>query len=283
MESNYPETLGVVLIVQAPRLFPLAWTLVKSFINENTRRKCLVYAGNDYLEEGGIHEYIHREDIPDFLGGPAACDITLNGLVPREEYTLSTEDILVREQGMESLYKSQILKREEVHEVTVEADIDAVITWDFDTVLGELDFSLLYRSYNSDTAQCAGTTTIAALADMAGITYLASASPMSEHYTDTAVEDGKLECIKEGDSIQGSHYVQKTGTYVLQWKNCDTSNVPSSPLLSGRSSVTHKSTLIYSIEVIEPQDYAGSVSSLTSSFSNLSTSATSWNSSMVSR
>ena len=37
MEQNYPETLGVVLIVQAPRLFPLAWTLVKSFINENTR------------------------------------------------------------------------------------------------------------------------------------------------------------------------------------------------------------------------------------------------------
>ena len=106
MEQNYPETLGVVLIVQAPRLFPLAWTLVKSFINENTRylhseniflipplhscfltarqlllnnqhilikpyrRKCLVYGGNDYLEDDGIHSYIHREDIPDFLGGP---------------------------------------------------------------------------------------------------------------------------------------------------------------------------------------------------------------------
>ena len=115
MEQNYPETLGVVLIVQAPRLFPLAWTLVKSFINENTRyvqhsrdswqlhssfltvretiapqlstrtyrtlvfrRKCLVYGGNDYLEDDGIHSYIHREDIPDFLGGPCPVSCQSN-------------------------------------------------------------------------------------------------------------------------------------------------------------------------------------------------------------
>ena len=29
-----------------------------------------MYSGNDYLE--GIHSYIHREDIPEFLGGPCS-------------------------------------------------------------------------------------------------------------------------------------------------------------------------------------------------------------------
>ena len=53
-----------------------------------------------------------------------------------------------------------------------------VVLLDFKTIQHNFEgmFSvILHRSYNNDTAQCAGTTTIAALADMAGITYLASA------------------------------------------------------------------------------------------------------------
>jgi hypothetical protein len=32
VESNYPETLGRVLIIRAPRAFPILWTLVSTFI-----------------------------------------------------------------------------------------------------------------------------------------------------------------------------------------------------------------------------------------------------------
>lgn len=31
-EANYPETLGRVLIIRAPRVFPIMWTLVSTFI-----------------------------------------------------------------------------------------------------------------------------------------------------------------------------------------------------------------------------------------------------------
>jgi hypothetical protein len=34
VESNYPETLGRVLIIRAPRVFPVLWTLVSTFISE---------------------------------------------------------------------------------------------------------------------------------------------------------------------------------------------------------------------------------------------------------
>lgn len=30
VEDNYPETLGRLLIVRAPRVFPVLWTLVRS-------------------------------------------------------------------------------------------------------------------------------------------------------------------------------------------------------------------------------------------------------------
>lgn len=31
-ETNYPETLGRVLIVRAPRVFPILWAIVSTFI-----------------------------------------------------------------------------------------------------------------------------------------------------------------------------------------------------------------------------------------------------------
>lgn len=44
-------------------------TQVSPFIDENTRKKFLIYAGNDYQGPGGLVDYIDKEVIPDFLGG----------------------------------------------------------------------------------------------------------------------------------------------------------------------------------------------------------------------
>nr|KAF6458704.1 SEC14 like lipid binding 1 [Rousettus aegyptiacus] len=52
VEANYPETLGRLLILRAPRVFPVLWTLVSPFIDDNTRRKFLIYAGNNYQGPG---------------------------------------------------------------------------------------------------------------------------------------------------------------------------------------------------------------------------------------
>lgn len=42
---------------------------VSPFIDDNTRRKFLIYAGNDYQGPGGLLDYIDKEVIPDFLSG----------------------------------------------------------------------------------------------------------------------------------------------------------------------------------------------------------------------
>lgn len=34
VERNYPETMGRVLVVRAPRVFPIAWTIVSAFIGK---------------------------------------------------------------------------------------------------------------------------------------------------------------------------------------------------------------------------------------------------------
>ena len=69
VEANYPETMSYLLIVRAPRIFPVLWTLVSPFIDERTREKFLIYGGNDYQGSGGLVDYVDRVYIPDFLGG----------------------------------------------------------------------------------------------------------------------------------------------------------------------------------------------------------------------
>lgn len=48
---------------------------VSPFIDENTRKKFLIYAGNDYQGPGGLLDYIDKEVIPDFLGGECMVSV----------------------------------------------------------------------------------------------------------------------------------------------------------------------------------------------------------------
>lgn len=89
VERNYPETMGRVLVVRAPRVFPIAWTIVSAFIgelfhliyiffnykskpftDEHTRSKFLFYGPDCAHMKEGLSQYLDEEIIPDFLGGP---------------------------------------------------------------------------------------------------------------------------------------------------------------------------------------------------------------------
>ncbi|TNN49456.1 Protein real-time [Liparis tanakae] len=117
VEANYPETLGRLLILRAPRVFPVLWTLVSPFIDENTRKKFLIYAGNDYQGPGGLVDYIDKEIIPDFLGGECMCEVPEGGLVPKSMYRtaeeLENEDVRM---WTESIYQSASVFKGAPHE-----------------------------------------------------------------------------------------------------------------------------------------------------------------------
>ncbi|KAG8507464.1 SEC14-like protein 1 [Galemys pyrenaicus] len=117
VEANYPETLGRLLILRAPRVFPVLWTLVSPFIDDNTRRKFLIYAGNDYQGPGGLLDYIDREVIPDFLSGECMCEVPEGGLVPKSLYRtaeeLENEDLKL---WTETIYQSASVFKGAPHE-----------------------------------------------------------------------------------------------------------------------------------------------------------------------
>nr|XP_027208573.1 SEC14-like protein 1 [Penaeus vannamei] len=173
VEANYPETMSRVLIIRAPRVFPILWTLVSTFIDDNTRSKFLFYGGNDYQGPGGLVDYMPKENIPDFLGGECKrSTLSRLGPVPESLYTVMYPDELelrsmVHEGGLvpksmyqpgeefdgtrqhillseQSVYHSVSLGRGQVHEVVLLIEEPgSVICWDFDVMKSDVTFSVL--------------------------------------------------------------------------------------------------------------------------------------------
>jgi hypothetical protein len=101
VEANYPETMGLVLILRAPRVFPVLWTIVRAFIGRflvvhvverttlgfcsrifilyvcpSDERTCAKFVF--YGEGPGIlPDSIAEEYIPAFLGG--SCKVCVCG------------------------------------------------------------------------------------------------------------------------------------------------------------------------------------------------------------
>lgn len=254
VETNYPETMGRVLIMRAPRCFPILWTLISTFINENTRQKFIFYCGTNYQEQGpgSLSEYINPEFIPDFLGGSSESYISDRGIVPKHLYKLDLETTSGEQD--QNLYHSISLSRGQIHRVIIHSnDPGAVLTWDFDVMRHNVMFTVLYQGtdVNKDL--------------------------LSESLTD---EDPELVGTKElkghfikvqssvvchdGESIQGSHIMQEAGIYILQWHNQEDMG-EFLPSIGG-----HKAQLMYFYETLPSIHYRGSMMSLQSAVSGKS-------------
>ncbi|XP_049873679.1 protein real-time isoform X2 [Pectinophora gossypiella] len=254
VEANYPETMGRVLIVRAPRVFPILWTIVSTFIDENTRSKFLFYGGKDYLQPGGLLDYIPKDLIPDFLGGPCKSFVHEGGLVPKSLYvsgafTERDGDPLCED----SIYRSVSLSKGQVYEViVVNRDPQSVLTWDFDVLRHDISFTVYRTMHDLEDADdiSSGGEEVRSVLERRGWRE-------GDHFH--RVEPTLR--AHDGESIQGSHVMMESGSYVLQWR-CE--------LLDS----THRAAqLMYFHETLASHHYKGSMSSLqsgTSGFSCLS-------------
>ncbi|XP_055369326.1 SEC14-like protein 2 isoform X2 [Betta splendens] len=91
-EDNYPEGLKQVFLIKAPRMFPMAYNLIKHFLCEETRRKINVL-GSDWREV--LRAHIDPEQLPVVYGGTLTdpdgdprCRTMINygGTVPKSYY-----------------------------------------------------------------------------------------------------------------------------------------------------------------------------------------------------
>ncbi|KAI8838578.1 CRAL-TRIO domain-containing protein [Chytriomyces cf. hyalinus JEL632] len=71
INSNYhPETLGQVLVINAPYLFSAVWSVIVNIIPADTASKCRIL-GSDY--QAALLEIISPENLPAMYGGTCEC------------------------------------------------------------------------------------------------------------------------------------------------------------------------------------------------------------------
>ncbi|XP_061702301.1 SEC14-like protein 1 isoform X3 [Syngnathoides biaculeatus] len=282
VEANYPETLGRLLMLKAPRVFPVLWTLVSPLINENTRKKFLVYAANDYQGPGGLVNYIDQAFIPDFLGGGCVCEIPEGGLVPKSLYR-AAEELEMEDNRLltDSIYKIASIFKGAPYEILIEImDASSVITWDFDVSKGDVLFNIYHSKRAPQTPK--KDTTGAHNFSTSGIGSLQLIDKSWVLGLDYSLVEKSLTC-REGESIQGSHITRWPGCYILQWCFHSSPAASASSLsyvddvLASLQVSSHKCKIMYYTEVLASQDIRGSLTSLESSnsgFSQLSGSTT---------
>ncbi|XP_030264355.1 SEC14-like protein 1 [Sparus aurata] len=283
VEANYPETLGRLLILRAPRVFPVLWTLVSPLIDENTRKKFLVYAGNDYQGPGGLVDYIDKEILPDFLGGDCMCDIPEGGMVPKSLYR-TAEELESEENRLltDSIYKSASIFKGAPYEMLVEiTEASSVITWDFDVSKGDVIFNI-YHSKRAPQPPKKDTLGAHAITSLGAV----NTQLIDRNWVlgkDYSMVEKALTC-REGESVQGSHVTRWPGFYILQWRfhstpACSASSLPRvDDVLASLQVSSHKCKIMYYTEVLASHDFRGSMTSLESShsgFSQLSAATTS--------
>ncbi|XP_050735826.1 SEC14-like protein 1 isoform X3 [Eriocheir sinensis] len=304
VEANYPETMSCVLIIRAPRVFPILWTLVSTFIDDNTRSKFLFYGGNDYQGSGGLVDYMPKENIPHFLGGECKTVVHEGGLVPKSMYLPGEEMDAARQHlpmSDQSIYHSVSLGRGQVHEmVMLIEEPGSVICWDFDVMKNDVSFSVLrtkvpitHRPEPQSPTGAMGVIDAVMGSDDQHRSVIEKGWREGHEYfrvePQLICHDGESiqyherdgheprrtdpqPVYHEGESIQGSHVTSHMGTYILQWRYYE-STQHTSPLDIIDSITAPKAKIMYYYETLKSTDYRGSMTSLQScqsGFSSLS-------------
>ncbi|VDP13395.1 unnamed protein product [Onchocerca flexuosa] len=254
-EAHYPETMGLVLIARAPRVFPVLWTLISPFIDENTRKKFMINAGEPVISE--LRKYIEQQYIPEFLGGTCSCMAPEGGHIPKSLYK-PVEETVIEDDVLKSTYQSANIYKGTPHEVIVRVTAEGcVLTWDFDILKGECEFLIYYTEKQVEAANIPNSPSV--LSSVERVTAaIGSTVTNSVLLCDPKLTIGvnlKLEekpvQFTEGDSMQGSHYCPQAGYYILQWRHLEAvQNQPFDFSLSG-----HKCKIMYYHELLDSLDF----------------------------
>ncbi|XP_061865867.1 SEC14-like protein 2 isoform X1 [Colius striatus] len=181
-EENFPECLKRLFIVKAPKIFPVAYNLVKHFLSEDTRKKVVVL-GSNWKEV--LQKYIDPAQIPVEYGGTLTdpdgdpkCSSKINygGDVPEHYY--------VRDQLAQQYEHTVVVNRGSSHQVEYEILFPGcVLRWQFRSEGADVGFGV-YLKTKIGERQRAG--------DMTEV------YPNQRYNSHMVPEDGSLTCSTPG-------------------------------------------------------------------------------------
>ncbi|XP_054700267.1 SEC14-like protein 2 isoform X2 [Grus americana] len=181
-EENYPESLKRLFIVKAPKIFPVAYNLVKHFLSEDTRKKVVVL-GSNWKEV--LQKYIDPEQIPVEYGGTLTdpdgdpkCPSKINygGDVPQHYY--------VRDQLAQHYEHTVVVNRGSSHQVEYEILFPGcVLRWQFRSEGSDVGFGVYLKTKIGERQRAGEMTEV---------------YPNQRYNSHLVPEDGSLTCSTPG-------------------------------------------------------------------------------------
>ncbi|XP_068191004.1 SEC14-like protein 2 [Antennarius striatus] len=144
-EENYPEGLKRLLLIKAPKMFPMAYNLIKHFLCEETRRKIIVLGGN---WQETLRSYIDPEQLPVLYGGTLSdpdgdprCRTMINygGTVPRSYYI--RDSVKIQYDSSVTISRGSVFQLE--YDVTAPSSL---LRWQFTSDGADIGFGVYRRT-----------------------------------------------------------------------------------------------------------------------------------------
>ncbi|CAH1987338.1 unnamed protein product [Acanthoscelides obtectus] len=154
-EANYPEILKACYIINAPRVFAIAFNVIKKFLNEYTLGKIQIFKSDPKKWKPALLSNITPENLPKHYGGSLtdpdgnpryATVVKMGGKVPKSYYTKNME---TPENGPKKEYIKAVVKKG--HKLTLDyivAEEGCFLRWDFRTEGHDIRFGVTMRDEN---------------------------------------------------------------------------------------------------------------------------------------
>ncbi|KAK6192518.1 hypothetical protein SNE40_003970 [Patella caerulea] len=146
-EEHFPESLKKSFVINAPRIFPIAFNLVRPFLSEATVKKVHIL-GSNYKEE--LLKHIDADQLPVYWGGTKTdpdgnikcpSQICLGGEIPQKYYS----EVLSNLDGFTEVDLGRGSSLQLDYEIKVP---QSVIRWQFKTDGFDIGFGIFKRTKN---------------------------------------------------------------------------------------------------------------------------------------
>jgi len=150
LEANYPENLGRLFVINAPKMFTMLFAIVKSLLSQSTIDKFRIYGTDENEWKAALLEHIDADQLPVHYGGTMTdvngdpkCSAVLNpgGTIPTSYY-LSTAK-LVPSEGMKSCTVLSSNKKRLKFKAT---EPNSHLRWKFFSESGDIAFYAYLKS-----------------------------------------------------------------------------------------------------------------------------------------
>ncbi|CAK1545137.1 unnamed protein product [Leptosia nina] len=149
-EANYPEILKSCFLINAPKVFSLAFSVVKKFMHEYTISKIRIFGTDAKKYQPQILALIDKDTLPAHYGGNLVDEngdprcsslIKPGGKVPKSYYSRN-----IQEDDLEEKYTRTTVKTGEKHVIDLLCpDNESVLKWDFGVESHDIKFLIKKR------------------------------------------------------------------------------------------------------------------------------------------